>query len=176
MEADLYALENDGVLPLDDGYRGIWYYNEPLDNEYVFKYSGGLGTYPQQLIPLAVHAPEVNKTFFCYGGSLKERNELVHCISWFDHATGTVPRPRVLLNKRTDDAHDNPTMMIDEHGRIWIFSNAHGTSRPSYIHRSVEPILHRPVRTHQDHELLLLPAVVSEGEGVHRSACAVQHR
>ena len=139
MEADLYALENDGVLPLDDGYRGIWYYNEPLDNEYVFKYSGGLGTYPQQLIPLAVHAPEVNKTFFCYGGSLKERNELVHCVSWFDHATGTVPRPRVLLNKRTDDAHDNPTMMIDEHGHIWIFSNAHGTSRPSYIHRSVAP-------------------------------------
>ena len=24
-----------------DGYRGIWYMNQPVDNEYAFKYSGG---------------------------------------------------------------------------------------------------------------------------------------
>jgi len=44
-----------------------------------------------------------------------------------------------LLNKRTDDAHDNPTLSIDTAGYLWIFSNAHGTSRPAFIHRSVEP-------------------------------------
>ena len=28
-----------------DGYRGIWYMNQPSHDEYVFKYSGGLATY-----------------------------------------------------------------------------------------------------------------------------------
>ena len=31
-----------------DGYRGIWYSNQPTGDEYVYKYSGGLATYPQQ--------------------------------------------------------------------------------------------------------------------------------
>jgi hypothetical protein len=45
----------------------------------------------------------------------------------------------VLTNKKTEDAHDNPVMSIDGQGHIWIFGNAHGTSRPSYIHRSRKP-------------------------------------
>ena len=60
-------------------------------------------------------------------------------VSYFDHATRLVPRPRILLNKKTDDAHDNPVMAIDEQGYIWIFSNAHGTARPAFIHRSLKP-------------------------------------
>lgn len=35
----------------DDGYRGICYFNQPSEDEYVFKYSGGLGTYPSNHIP-----------------------------------------------------------------------------------------------------------------------------
>ena len=53
----------------DTGFRGLWYYNEKLDNEYVFKYSGGLGTYPANHYPFSIYAPEVDKTFFCYGGT-----------------------------------------------------------------------------------------------------------
>lgn len=30
----------------DDGYRGIWYANQPSGDEYKFKYSGGFATYP----------------------------------------------------------------------------------------------------------------------------------
>lgn len=123
----------------DDGYRGIWYYNQPSHDEYVYKYSGGFATYPQQQAPIAIYSKAANKTFFCYGGTLKGKNELLHMVSYFDHATGKVPRPTVLLNKRTDDAHDNPVLSIDEDGYIWIFSSAHGTSRPSFIHRSVRP-------------------------------------
>ncbi|MBN2308178.1 MAG: LamG domain-containing protein, partial [Candidatus Hydrogenedentes bacterium] len=37
----------------DDGYRGIWYYNQPSGDEYVYKYSGGLGTYCAKHIPHA---------------------------------------------------------------------------------------------------------------------------
>ncbi len=128
-----------GTLPEDDGYRGIWYQNQPSNDEYVYKYSGGLGTYPQQQSPIAIYSKAANKTFFCYGGTVKGKRELLHMVSYYDHATGMVPRPRILLNKKTDDAHDNPVMSIDGQGRIWIFSNAHGTSRPSYVHRSARP-------------------------------------
>jgi len=126
-------------LTKDDGYRGIWYMNQPSGDEYHYKYSGGMATYPQQHVPIAIYSKEVNKTFFCYGGTTKGRRELLHMVSYFDHATGRVPRPTILLNKKTDDAHDNPTIQIDRQGHIWIFSSAHGTARPSYIHRSKRP-------------------------------------
>ncbi|MBL8293596.1 MAG: hypothetical protein JNN08_17240, partial [Bryobacterales bacterium] len=116
----------------DDGYRGIWYFNQPSNDQYVYKYSGGFATYPQQHAPIAIYSAQARKTFFCYGGRPKEKNELLHMVSYFDHATGTVPRPTILLNKRTNDAHDNPTLSLDARGHVWIFSSAHGTSRPSF--------------------------------------------
>ncbi len=130
-------------LPADEGYRGIWYFNQPTRDEYRFKYSGGMATYPQQHHPIAIYAPEVKKTFFVYGGttarSAADEQELLHMVSYYDHETGMVPRPRVLLNKHTDDAHDNPTLAIDDEGYLWIFSASHGTGRPSFIHRSSAP-------------------------------------
>lgn len=142
-----------------DGYRGIWYMNQPSGDEYVFKYSGGLGTYCAKHRPFAIHRPKVGKTFFVYGGTEEgshlrhEKDELIngrklergrkgfllHMVSYFDHATGTVPRPTVLLDKGTADAHDNPVLSIDGDGFLWIYSTSHGTSRPSYIHRSKRP-------------------------------------
>jgi hypothetical protein len=129
----------DDLLPTTDGFRGIWYANQPSGDEYKFKYSGGMGTYPQQHTPIAIYSQAADKTFFCYGGRPAERNRLLHMISYYDHATGLVARPRILLDKQTDDAHDNPTMQIDDQGHVWIFSNSHGTGRPSYIHRSRQP-------------------------------------
>ena len=124
----------------DDGYRGIWYHNQPSKDEYVYKYSGGLGTYPANHYPFSVYAPEVDKTFFCYGGTDKGTEQtLLHEVSYFDHKTGTVPKPMVLLDKKTDDAHDNPVMNMDDKGHLWIFSTSHGTGRPSFIHRSKKP-------------------------------------
>jgi len=126
-------------LPTADGYWGIWYANQPSGDEYKFKYSGGMATYPQQHIPIAYYSDQARKTFFVYGGTPPGQNRLLHMISYYDHATGMVPRPRILLDKQTTDAHDNPTLMLDDAGYIWIFSNAHGTARPSYIHRSKRP-------------------------------------
>ena len=124
----------------DDGYRGIWYMNQPSNDEYVYKYSGGLGTYCAKHKPFAVHCPEVGRTFFCYGGTTKDDNRhLLHMVSYFDHKTGTVPRPTILLDKETEDAHDNPVISVDSEGYIWIFSTSHGTSRPSYVHKSLRP-------------------------------------
>jgi hypothetical protein len=123
-----------------DGYRGIWYMNQPSFDQYVYKYSGGLGTYTAKHRPFAIYCPPVNKTFFCYGGTTDASNTaLLHMVSYFDHAAGLLPRPTILLNKQTDDAHDNPVIAVDGAGYIWIFSTSHGTSRPSYIHRSRRP-------------------------------------
>jgi len=123
----------------EDGYRGIWYMNQPLENEYKYKYSGGLGTYCAKHRPFAIYRPEVNKTFFCYGGTNGDNSTLHHMVSYFDHATGQVPKPTFLLDKQTIDAHDNPVITMDTEGFIYIFSTSHGTSRPSYIHKSRKP-------------------------------------
>jgi len=124
----------------DDGYRGIWYANQPSHDEYVYKYSGGLGTYCAKHIPHAWYAAKVNRTFFTYGGSTRENSRhLIHMVSYYDHQTRTVPRPTILLDKRTDDAHDNPVINVDGDGYIWIFSSSHGTARPSFVSRSAEP-------------------------------------
>jgi hypothetical protein len=122
-----------------DGYRGIWYMNQPTGDEFKYKYSGGLGTYPQQHTPIAIHSDVANKTFFCYGGATGKPRELACMVSYFDHATGKVPRPRVVLVKPTDDAHENPTIQLDDAGHIWMFCPSHGPAKTSYIFRSTNP-------------------------------------
>ena len=119
----------------DDGYRGIWYMNQPSGDEYVYKYSGGLGTYCAKHQPFAVYRPEVDKTFFCYGGTTHE-TAIDGCCTW---SRTTTTRParcrgrRILLDKQTSDAHDNPVISVDDEGYIWIFSTSHGTS-PAVVH------------------------------------------
>ena len=60
-------------------------------------------------------------------------------IFYFDHKTGQVPRPTILLDKNTADAYDNPVISVCDGGYIWIFSTSHGLSRPSHVYRSSEP-------------------------------------
>ena len=127
------------ILKKADGYRGIWYSNQKQGDEYVYKYSGGLGTYCAKHRPFAVYCKEVDKTFFCYGGTVEGNKTLLHMVSYYDHKTGQVPRPTILLDKHTTDAHDNPVIAVDDKGYIWIFSSSHGTGRPSYISVSKKP-------------------------------------
>ncbi|HLA86111.1 MAG TPA: BNR-4 repeat-containing protein [Thermoguttaceae bacterium] len=127
------ARASAGELPKADGYRGIWYMVGPQRDEYRYKYSGGLGTYCAHHRPLAFYSKEADKTFFCYGGTARKTNTLLHMVSYYDHKTGMVPRPRILMDKKTRDAHDNPVISMDNTGHLWIFSGSHGTQRPSYI-------------------------------------------
>ena len=130
------------LLPKDDGYRGIWTHkgSPPSDDEYKFvHYSGGFGTYCAKHMPIAYYAEEVGKTFFCYGGTRKDKRQILIMVSYYDHATGTVPRPTILMDKGTDDAHDNPVIMLDDAGYVWVFPSAHGTARPAYIFKSLQP-------------------------------------
>jgi hypothetical protein len=122
-----------------DGFKGIWYMNQPSKDEYVYKYSGGLAVYPANHRPFAIYSKKVNKTFFCFGGTDDRNSTLLHNVSFYDHKTGKVANPVILLDKRTTDAHDNPVISMDDKGYIFIFSTSHGVARPSYIHKSKKP-------------------------------------
>src|SRR5678809_39265 len=100
----LLLLSLQDPLRADDGYRGIWYMNQPSKDEYKYKYSGGFATYPQQHVPIAIYSKEANKTFFVYGGKIgggktADANRISNMVSYYDHATGLVPRPRVVLSR-----------------------------------------------------------------------------
>lgn len=122
-----------------NGFKGIWYMNQPSNDEYVYKYSGGMATYTAKHRPLAIYSKKAKKTFFCFGGTDDDNSTLLHNISYFDHKTGEVANPTTIIDKRTTDAHDNPVISIDDKGYIWLFATSHGTNRPSYIYKSLKP-------------------------------------
>lgn len=100
-----------------------------------------MSTYPQQIAPMAIYSPEVNRTYFTFNMDVDTGagSEVGHALSYYDHATGLVARPQVWLEKGTGDAHDAPSMAIDGDGYIYLFSNTHGEARQSYIRRSSGP-------------------------------------
>ena len=122
-----------------DGFRGLWYMNQYSNDEFVYKYSGGMGVYCAGHIPMAVYSAETDRTYFCYGGTDPANKSLIHCVSYFDHKTHLLARPIEVLDKRTVDAHDNPVLSLDDRGYVWMFSSSHGINRPSCILRSVRP-------------------------------------
>ena len=123
----------------DDGYRGIWF-TLGQKSEFGDKYSGGLGTYTANHVPMAIYSKEANKTFFVYGGAKQGKRYLLDMISYYDHATGTVPRPTIVHDKGgVDDPHDNPSLSIDPQGYIWVFVSGRAKLRPGFIYRSEQP-------------------------------------
>ena len=122
-----------------DGYRGIWFKLGQF-SEYGDKYSGGLGTYTADHIPIAIYSAAVNKTFFVYGGTIKDQRHLLIMASYYDHATGQVPRPTLVLDKEgVNDPHDNAALALDAQGYIWVFVSGRATARPGWKFRSKRP-------------------------------------
>lgn len=124
----------------DDGYRGIWFTLGQYQGEYGDKYSGGLGTYTANHVPIAVYAPKAHKTFFVYGGSRKDRRHLLIMASYYDHRTGLVPRPTIVCDKQgVNDPHDNGSVALDAEGYVWVFVSGRGRGRPGFKYRSTRP-------------------------------------
>ena len=129
-------------------FRGIWYANQKQQDAYAWKYSGGLATYPQQIIPLAVYSSDVNRTYFTYAGS-DSVNHIQNTVAYLDHNTGCFSNPHVVLCRHTNDAHYNGTLALSPDGHILLFCNSHGiggemtrddpTYGKAYIYRSVRP-------------------------------------
>ncbi|MFH1500210.1 MAG: BNR-4 repeat-containing protein [Verrucomicrobiota bacterium] len=122
------------------GYRGIWYTLGQYST-YGDKYSGGLGTYTSSHTPMAIYVPEVNKTFFTYGGTpSEERRQLQIMIGAYDHSTGLVCRPTLVYSRNfVDDPHDNASLSLDEEGHIWLFVSGRNTTREARFFRSDSP-------------------------------------
>ena len=134
-----FAAWNANGSERDSGYRGIWF-TLGQRTEYGDKYSGGLATYTANHVPIAVYCPKVNKTFFVYGGTKNGKRHLLNMISYYDHSSGTVPRPTIVHDKQgVDDPHDNAALAIDPAGYLWVFISGRARLRPGYIYRSREP-------------------------------------
>jgi hypothetical protein len=128
-----------GKLRAEDGYRGIWFTLGQF-SEYGDKYSGGLGTYTANHLPIAIYSATANKTFFVYGGAIKDRRHLLIMASYYDHTTGQVPRPTLVLDKQNvNDPHDNAALALDDAGHLWVFVSGRGNSRPGWKFRSKKP-------------------------------------
>ena len=56
-----------------NGYQGIWFTLNQFSEE-GDKYSGGLGTYTAKHVPMAIYAPEVEKTFLFTAGPKKGKD------------------------------------------------------------------------------------------------------
>ena len=123
-----------------DGYRGIWFTLGQM-SQYGDKYSGGLGTYTANHLPVAIYSPEVRKTFFVYGGTTKkEEKHLLIMLSYFDHEKMEVPKPVIVYDKMgVNDPHDNASLSLDEDGYLWVFVSGRNTARPGIIFRGTKP-------------------------------------
>ncbi|QGY42583.1 hypothetical protein GM418_02625 [Maribellus comscasis] len=123
-----------------NGYRAIWF---ELNQKYEYgdKYSGALGTYTAKHVPLAIYAKEVDKTFFVYGGTTNaDERHLLCMIGEYDHKSGMVSKPTVVYDKQgVDDPHDNPSLLIDDEGYIWVFVSGRGQTRPGFKYKSRKP-------------------------------------
>jgi hypothetical protein len=131
---------NAGPVRKIPGYRGIWFTLGQF-SDYGDKYSGGLGTYTAKHVPLAIYSPQVNKTFFVYGGTTnKNARHLLAMVSYYDHEKNNVPQPTVGHDKQgVDDPHDNPSISIDKNGFLWIFLSGRGRRRDGIIYKSKKP-------------------------------------
>jgi hypothetical protein len=68
-----------------------------------------------------------------------ERHLLIMA-SYFDHATGTVPRPTIVHDKNgVNDPHDNAAIAIDDDGFVWVFVSGRARIRPGFIYKSKQP-------------------------------------
>ncbi len=126
-------------LPTADGFYGIWYSNAASGDQYMWKYSGGLGTYPQQTAPIAIYSEDVDRTYFLYGGTNGTNNVLKNYISYYDHATGLLARPHEVRHVGGSDVHRNATLVLDDDGYLWVFGNSHGNSGSGDLYRSANP-------------------------------------
>jgi hypothetical protein len=123
-----------------DGYKGIWFTLGQF-SEYGDKYSGGLGTYTADHIPIAIYSPAVKKTFFVYGGTTKsDERHLLIMISYYDHVKKIVPKPVIVYDKMgVNDPHDDAALSIDSDGYIWVFISGRMRIRPGLIFKSIKP-------------------------------------
>jgi hypothetical protein len=103
------------------GFSGLWSQAKPAD---AVPCRGPCATFSPYHVPDACYSKAAGKTFFVYGASAGvQRGGPVHqiAISCFDHTTGLVHRPTILMDSPGRTATGNPTLAIDKDGYLWVF-------------------------------------------------------
>ena len=128
------------ACPKADGFRGIWF-GLGQKSKHGDKYSGGLGTYTANHVPMALYVRRVNRTYFTWGGTKSANTrELLILVSYLDHNTGLAARPVVVMDKSpVDDPHDNASLAIDDAGHLWVFVSGRNVRRPGSVFRGTQP-------------------------------------
>ncbi|MFH1567096.1 MAG: BNR-4 repeat-containing protein [Gemmatimonadota bacterium] len=132
---------------LPASHRGVWYASGTANAlpGHGHVYSGPMATYCAWHRPMAVYAPEVERTFWVYGNA-----DNGPTITAFDHGAGRFLEPVVLGHNPDGDAHRNPTLLLDEDGLLYVFWGAHA-DQPTRVCRSARP--------HDLSEWLTLPSL-----------------
>ncbi len=118
-----------------DRVGGVWHMSgctRRLSPTATTVYGGAHATYCAWTRPMAVYAPSPDRTFFAFGN---EDNSPT--VSYYDHRTQTLGPATVPGPNPDMDAHENPHMLIDEDGFIYIFHGSHCT--PTLVKKSVRP-------------------------------------
>ena len=90
---------------------------------------------------MAHYVKEVNRTYLTWGGTPAGDQRRLQIIgSYYDHHTGKVVRPVIVMDKSpVNDPHDNGSLSIDGSGHLWIFVSGRGNQRAGRIYRSKVP-------------------------------------
>ena len=149
--------------------------NQPTGDEYRYKYSGGLGTYPQQHVPIAIYSAAANKTFFCYGGADRQAERAAAHGLLLRPRHRQVPRPRSCWSSRPTTP--TRTRRCRSTTRATSGSSPTRTARRTLVHLPQrDAVLDRRVRAGRADQLLLQPAVVRARPGLSVSAHALRKR
>jgi hypothetical protein len=95
-------------------------------------YGGGHATYCSWTRPMAIYAPQVDKTFFAFGNADNRPT-----ISAYDHRRKTLEPAATVGANKDMDAHRNPHLLIDAEGFLYLFYGSHCS--PTYLARSQRP-------------------------------------
>jgi hypothetical protein len=129
----------------DSGYRGIWWAPGRVGPFLAHRLSGGLAFEPMDHTPVALYAAAVEQTFFVYAGTSEVpvdengKQPLRIMIGSYDHKTGMVAPPVILMDDLPLGARGCPALTMDDAGRLWVFVSIIGAEYPSTVFRTVEP-------------------------------------
>jgi len=125
----------------ESGYRSFPYADTNLYN----RSGDGIAVPGAKNIPVACYVEKVKKTFFVYAGYQKDTispdNKATGraLISYYDHNTGMLPRPTVLVEGKANTQIFSPAITADNDGHLWVFVGSNTKDQQACIFKSYKP-------------------------------------
>jgi hypothetical protein len=105
---------------MPEGFRGFWY-AATAPAEAACR--GGMSTAGPQNAPMALYSDRARKTYFAFTRATEDGNPTLQlAVAGFDHQSGLVTRPAIVVERTPADPRANPAISIDAQGYLWIFA------------------------------------------------------